>query len=82
MAKGLFLKQLRQVKSKQQIMNFAKQLVNQKDSRLRRIAENVYELKRAELMAALDLERGGTEGGFFPQVGTNPTTPVSTCTTS
>ena len=77
MAKGLFLKQLREVKSKQQIMNFAKRLVNQKDSRLRRIAENVYELKRAELMAALDLERGGTQDGFFSQVGTNLDTPAS-----
>ena len=28
-------------------------------------------------MAALDLERGGTEGGFFPQVGTNLNTPAS-----
>ena len=28
-------------------------------------------------MAELDLERGGTEGGFFPQVGTNLSTPGS-----
>ena len=29
-------------------------------------------------MAALNLERGGTAGGFFPQAGTNLTTPSST----
>ena len=52
-------------------MELAKQLVHKKDSRLRRIAENVYKAKRAELMTAVDLERGGTTGGFFSQVGTN-----------
>jgi len=58
-------------------MNFAKQLVTQKVSRLKRQDEHTHELKRAELMVAVDLERGGTEGGFFPQVGTNLTTPDS-----
>ena len=29
-------------------------------------------------MTALDLERGGTGGGFFPEVGTNLSTPAST----
>ena len=28
-------------------------------------------------MAAVNLERGGTEGGFFPQVGTNLDAPIS-----
>ena len=52
-------------------MELAKQMVQKRDSRMKRIAENVVELKRAELMTALDLERGGTSGGFFSQVGTN-----------
>ena len=68
---GAFLSSRKEAKTKHQIMEFAKQLVLKKDSRLRRIAENVYEAKRAELMAAIDLEREGTGGGFFSQVGTN-----------
>ena len=58
-------------------MNLAKQMVDKKDSRMRKIAENVFELRRAEVMAAVNLERGGTEGGVFPQAGTNLDAPIS-----
>ena len=71
LGKAAFLRTRREIKTKAQILELAKQLVHKKDSRLRRIAENVYEAKRAELMTAVDLERGGTSGGFFSQVGTN-----------
>ena len=41
-------------------------------------AEYAHELKRAEAMAAVDLERDvRTQGGFFSQVGTNLSTPGS-----
>ena len=49
----------------------------QGEGNIRRIAKSVYDQQRAHLMAALNLERGGTEGGFFPQAGTNLTTPSS-----
>ena len=54
-------------------MNVAKALVAEKASRLKGHDEYKRELKRA----AVDLERGGVEGGFFPQVGTNLSTPDS-----
>ena len=38
-------------------MKLAKQMVYQKDGHFRRIAQNLYKHHRAELMAALDLER-------------------------
>ena len=71
MGKAAFLTSSREIKSKAQIMALAQQLVHKRDSRLRRIGENIFEERRAELMAAMDLERGGTSGGFFSQVGTN-----------
>jgi hypothetical protein len=71
LGKAAFLSSRREIKTKHQIMEIAKQLVDRKDSRLKRIAENVYKAKRAELMTAVDLERDGTSGGFFSQVGTN-----------
>ena len=44
---------------------------------MRKIAADVYDRQRAHLMAALNLEHASTSGGFFPQAGTNLTTPVS-----
>jgi hypothetical protein len=61
----------RDARTKQEVMNRAKQIVARKYSLLKRIAEGVYEAKRAELMTAMELERDGAEGGFFSQVGTN-----------
>ena len=67
--KGEVLKDIRKMRTKQQIWKIAERLVDQtkqKEEHIRRIAQNVYDNQRAHLMAALNLERGGTEGGFFP----------------
>ena len=58
-------------------MGFAKALIAEKANRLKTPGEYSKELKRAESMAAVDLERGGEGGEFFSQVGTNLTTPGS-----
>ena len=63
-------------------MNYAKQLVAKKASRLKGHDEYNHELKKVEAMLAVDLERGGVEGGFFPQVGTNLSTPDSVSKTT
>ena len=55
----------------------ATNLIAEKANRLKTQGEYSKELKRAESMAVVDLERGGVEGEFFPQVGTNLTTPGS-----
>ena len=77
LSKGAMLKRVMQLKSKQEVLNRAKWLVALKASRLKEQAEYAHELKRAEAMAAVDLERDGTQGGFFSQVGTNLSTPGS-----
>ena len=66
-----------QLKSKQDVLNRAKWLVALKASELKGQTEYAHELKRAEAMAAVDLERDGTQGGFFSQVGSNLSTPGS-----
>ena len=83
--KGQVLKDMKKMRTKQQVMDIAQRLVDesrQGNSRMRRIAQNVYDKQRAHLMASLNLERDGTEGGFFPQAGTNLTTPSSASETS
>ena len=60
---------MKEARTKQQIWKIAQRLVDrtkQREGHIRRIAQNVYDNQRAHLMAALNLERGGTEGGFFP----------------
>ena len=78
--KSQVLKDMKQMRTKQQVMKVAQRLVDERkqgEGRIRRIAQNVYDQQRAHLMAVINLERGGTEGGFFPQAGTNLTTPSS-----
>ena len=78
--KGMYVKEQKEMRTKQQIMKLAQRMVDQtkqKECHFRRIAQNVYDNNRAHLMAALNLERGGTEGGFFSQIGTNLNTPSS-----
>ena len=78
--KSELLKDMRNLRTKQQIWKLAQRMVDQtkqNEGHIRRIAQSVYDKQRAHLMASLNLERGGTEGGFFPQAGTNLTTPSS-----
>ena len=78
--KGELLKESHGLRTKKQIWEIAKNLTDvtrNKDCRMKRIAAAVCDRQRAHLMAALNLERASTSGGFFPQAGTNLTTPGS-----
>ena len=66
--KGEVLKDMHKLRTKQQIWKMAQRMVDrtkQGEDNIRRIAKNVYDQQRAHLMAALNLERGGVEGGFL-----------------
>ena len=77
---GEIVQRKREMRTNAQIIEAARRAAEEslkRDAKMRRIATQVYAKNYATTMLQLGMERGGGEGGFFPQVGTNLTANVS-----